>query len=263
MGRNERKTVVEASYKSFCFSKRNMFFMNLRCRFKISKFFLVLTFLNISHGCHHSSEHGLLGLGTYILNGGFGRHILIPCLDGLKQELSSSLEKIHLLSNFVRTEGNKTVTICEGEVGNITCPSRTTIVVMDAIYGRKDLKTCPSEIIEGASCEAHLDSKETIQTLCDGKMQCTLQPTNLLFGDPCPKSDNKYAYIEYRCKHYLEDRANIIEQELMLLDQFILEVTMAFRKRAKSLTDLVDSHCPRSYRDQCDELKHCIVRLDK
>merc|ERR1712136_725926 len=242
----ENKTVVRYLMKTVFLGKGKMFLINSGYRLKISKFFLVLTFASTSLGCHRSSEHGLLGLGSYILNGGFGRHVLIPCLDGLKQELSSSLEKIHLLSNFVRSEGNKTVTICEGEVGNITCPSRTTILVENAIYGRKDLKTCPSEIIEGASCEAHLDSKETIQTLCDGKMQCTLQPTNLLFGDPCPKSDNKYAYIEYRCKHYLEDRANIIEQELMLLDQFILEVTMAFRKRAKSLTDLMDSHCHRS-----------------
>jgi len=235
--------------------------MNLGYRLEISKFFLVLTFASISFGCHHSSEHGLLGLGTYILNGGFGRHILIPCLDGLKQELSSSLEKIHLLSNFIRTEGNKAVTICEGDTGNITCPSRTTIVVEDAFYGRKDAVTCPSQNVQGTSCEA-FDSKETIQTLCDGKVECTLQPTNILFGDPCPMTD-KYTYVEYRCKHYLEDRADIIEQELMLLDQFILEITMAFRKRAKSLTDLVDSHCPRSYRDQCNELKNCIVRLDK
>jgi len=230
---------------------------------KISELVLVFTLASTSLGCHHSSEHGLLGLGTYILNGGFGRHILIPCLDGLKQELSSSLEKIHLLSNFARTEGNKTVTICEGEARNITCQNRKTIVVEDAFYGRKDLKTCPSEtILNDSLCEG-LDSKDTIQTLCDGKIQCTLQPTSSLFGDPCPMTNRKYAYVEYRCKHYLEDRANIIEQELILLDQFILDITMAFRKRAKSLTDLVDSHCPRSYRDQCDELKSCIVRLDK
>jgi len=240
-----------------------MFLINSGYRLKISKFFLVLTFASTSLGCHRSSEHGLLGLGSYILNGGFGRHVLIPCLDGLKQELSSSLEKIHLLSNFVRSEGNKTVTICEGEAGNITCPSRTTVVVEDTFYGRKDVLTCPSEAIpRDTSCEA-LDSKEKIKALCDGKIQCHLQPTNLLFGDPCPMTDRKYAYIEYRCKHYLEDRANIIEQELILLDQFILEITMAFRKRAKSLTDLVDSHCPRSYKDQCNELKSCIVRLDK
>jgi len=229
---------------------------------KLSGLFLVFAFGSVSLGCHHSSEHGLLGLGTYILNGGFGRHILIPCLDGLKQELSSSLEKIHLLSNFVHSEGNKTVTICEGEAGNITCPSRTTILVENAFYGRKDLKTCLNEVIQqNTSCEAS-NSKEKMKTLCDGKIQCTLQPTDILFGDPCPKTE-KYAYVEYRCKHYLEDRANIIEQELMLLDQFILEITMAFRKRAKSLTDLVESHCPRTYRDQCDDLKNCIVRLDK
>merc|ERR1712136_661255 len=130
----ENKTVVRYLMKTVFLGKGKMFLINSGYRLKISKFFLVLTFASTSLGCHRSSEHGLLGLGSYILNGGFGRHVL---------------------SNFVRSEGNKTVTICEGEAGNITCPSRTTVVVEDSFYGRKDELTCPSEAIPSdTSCEA-------------------------------------------------------------------------------------------------------------
>ena len=83
----------------------------------------------------------------------------------------------------------------------IHCPVNQTIVIVDAMYGRKNLKLCPwSEFIKpriSTECDA-FNSALIVGSKCQGRQSCTVYARNSVFGDPCPET-RKYLEVIYQC----------------------------------------------------------------
>jgi len=90
----------------------------------------------------------------------------------------------------------KEVVACERKPGLIACPSRKTIRIYYASYGRTDKKTCPHSSMKTTNCHAQSSIKKLAN--CNGKRSCILNPSNSVFGDPC-KGTHKYLRVYYDC----------------------------------------------------------------
>lgn len=92
--------------------------------------------------------------------------------------------------------------ICEGKTGNLSCPSRNSIIILHApLYGREDKVTCKHEQMRNFNCRTK-DNIVIVEVInkCQNQESCTLKPSNSLFGgDPC-QNTYKYLKVVYECK---------------------------------------------------------------
>lgn len=81
----------------------------------------------------------------------------------------------------------------------LKCPSRRSIHVLSATYGREPGLDhgCSLNREDVTKC-SELYSKEIVQRECEGKNSCFVRAANSVFGDPCPGAV-KYLSVKYRC----------------------------------------------------------------
>ncbi|XP_076812854.1 L-rhamnose-binding lectin CSL3-like isoform X1 [Clavelina lepadiformis] len=95
-----------------------------------------------------------------------------------------------------RTNASVTTFACEHETPvRVKCPSLYVIDVIDAFYGRLEHNRCGSSSI--ANCKAG-NSLTVIKQNCQGENSCSLEASNLVFGDPC-RGVVKYIKLVYDC----------------------------------------------------------------
>ena len=91
--------------------------------------------------------------------------------------------------------------VCEGTVMKLKCDKGAVINVLDASYGRQHGKeVCPAADIYTKNQNCHdVDSLPKVKAVCQGKNSCSLQSSNVQFGDPCGGT-LKYLTVNYECK---------------------------------------------------------------
>ena len=92
------------------------------------------------------------------------------------------------------------VAICEGGNKTISCKTGAKLVILEAMYGRLNSKTCNSSSIHSTNCSA-AKSLAIVQSTCHGEASCVLHASNSVFGDPC-RLTGKYLLVKYKCLEY-------------------------------------------------------------
>nr|C0HK23.1 RecName: Full=L-rhamnose-binding lectin SML [Scomberomorus niphonius] len=90
---------------------------------------------------------------------------------------------------------------CEHSVAHLHCDVGQVISVYNADYGRNDHTTCsyervPSQI-QNRDCS---NPTSKVAESCSGKNNCTIEASNLVFGDPCV-GIYKYLEVAYVCQY--------------------------------------------------------------
>ncbi|XP_071772273.1 protein eva-1 homolog C [Centroberyx gerrardi] len=101
---------------------------------------------------------------------------------------------------------NHTAHACEGDILTIKCPSRTSVAVLSAFYGRRvpSQYLCPSAntnttVEEDTECVSPV-AIEKVVSECQGRRSCHLPVISPVFGqDPCPLT-SKYLLVSYKCR---------------------------------------------------------------
>ena len=92
----------------------------------------------------------------------------------------------------------KSMVICEGKRGSISCENGKIIQVLDANYGRLNKISCTHEKMGDINCGSN-NSLKVVQDKCNHKSSCELHASNREFhGDPCGGT-YKYLEVKYRC----------------------------------------------------------------
>ncbi|KAK3563828.1 hypothetical protein QTP86_002748 [Hemibagrus guttatus] len=100
---------------------------------------------------------------------------------------------------------NHTAHACDGETLTIRCPSKTSVVVLSAFYGRR----IPSQhLCPNANANVTEESTECMSTIaiqkvvseCQDRRACQIPVASPVFGqDPCPET-SKYLLVSYKCR---------------------------------------------------------------
>ncbi|KAF3838633.1 hypothetical protein F7725_010401 [Dissostichus mawsoni] len=101
---------------------------------------------------------------------------------------------------------NHTAHACEGDMLIIKCPSRTSVAVLSAFYGRRvpNLHLCPSANTnttaeEDNECTSPV-ATEKVLSECQDRRSCHIPVFSPVFGqDPCPLT-SKYLLVSYKCR---------------------------------------------------------------
>ncbi|XP_076005287.1 protein eva-1 homolog C [Genypterus blacodes] len=101
---------------------------------------------------------------------------------------------------------NHTAHACEGDTLTIECPTRTSVAVLSAFYGRRvpNQHLCPSESTnitteEDRECISAV-AIEKVQSECQDQQFCHIPVLSPVFGeDACPHT-NKYLLVSYKCR---------------------------------------------------------------
>lgn len=101
---------------------------------------------------------------------------------------------------------NHTAHACEGDTLTIECPSRTSVAVLSAFYGRRvpNQHLCPSAnttvtVEEDIECTSTV-AIEKVLSECQDRRSCHIPVLSPVFGqDPCPLT-TKYLLVSYKCK---------------------------------------------------------------
>uniref|UniRef100_A0A673LXG1 SUEL-type lectin domain-containing protein n=1 Tax=Sinocyclocheilus rhinocerous TaxID=307959 RepID=A0A673LXG1_9TELE len=89
---------------------------------------------------------------------------------------------IFLLDYLHRILKNHTAHACDGETLSIRCPTRTSVAVVSAFYGRR------------------VPSPYLLMSECQDRRECQIPVVSPVFGqDPCPET-SKYIIVSYKCK---------------------------------------------------------------
>ena len=92
--------------------------------------------------------------------------------------------------------------VCEGEGGTLQleCSDDKTVFIVEVLYGRLNVDTCPHPAITISdwNCRAE-NALMIVRNHCIGHSLCEVQASNGMFGDPCPGT-HKYLYIKYACE---------------------------------------------------------------
>uniref|UniRef100_A0A3P8S7Q1 Si:ch73-335m24.2 n=1 Tax=Amphiprion percula TaxID=161767 RepID=A0A3P8S7Q1_AMPPE len=117
---------------------------------------------------------------------------------------------------------NHTAHACEGETLVIQCPSRTSVAVLSAFYGRRvpNQHLCPSANTnataeEDTECTSPV-AIEKVLSECQDRRSCHIPVYSPVFGqDPCPLT-TKYLLVSYKCRPHHRTRL-VCENERMRL----------------------------------------------
>uniref|UniRef100_A0A3B3VXK5 Si:ch73-335m24.2 n=1 Tax=Poecilia latipinna TaxID=48699 RepID=A0A3B3VXK5_9TELE len=119
---------------------------------------------------------------------------------------------------------NHTAHACEGDLLVIKCPSRTSVAVLSAFYGRrvpnKHLCPAPNANItveeEDTDCTSST-ALEKAQSECQDERSCHIPVLAPVFGpDPCPLT-TKYLLVSYKCKPHHHTRLVCENERLRLM----------------------------------------------
>uniref|UniRef100_A0A3Q2ZAT9 Si:ch73-335m24.2 n=1 Tax=Kryptolebias marmoratus TaxID=37003 RepID=A0A3Q2ZAT9_KRYMA len=100
---------------------------------------------------------------------------------------------------------NHTAHACEGEMLIIKCPSRTSVSVLSAFYGRRVpyKYLCPSANANATTEDTECTSSvalEKVLSECQDQQSCHIPVLTPVFGpDPCPLT-TKYLLVSYKCR---------------------------------------------------------------
>uniref|UniRef100_A0A3Q3J149 SUEL-type lectin domain-containing protein n=1 Tax=Monopterus albus TaxID=43700 RepID=A0A3Q3J149_MONAL len=101
---------------------------------------------------------------------------------------------------------NHTAHACEGDTLTIECPSRTSVAVLSAFYGRRvpNQHLCPSAntnttVEEDTECTSPVVIEKVVSE-CQDRCSCHIPVFSPVFGqDPCPLT-SKYLLVSYKCR---------------------------------------------------------------
>uniref|UniRef100_A0A673WAU6 Si:ch73-335m24.2 n=1 Tax=Salmo trutta TaxID=8032 RepID=A0A673WAU6_SALTR len=102
---------------------------------------------------------------------------------------------------------NHTAHACDGDTLSIKCPSRTSVSVMSAFYGRRvpSKNLCPpanTNMTEDNTGYVVVLSLQKVVSECQDRRSCHIPVISPVFGqDPCPLT-SKYLIVSYKCQHH-------------------------------------------------------------
>ncbi|XP_016894610.1 protein eva-1 homolog C isoform X2 [Cynoglossus semilaevis] len=116
-----------------------------------------------------------------------------------------------------------TVHTCEGSTLSIRCPSRTSVSVLSAFYGRRvpSQHLCPSAdsnatVDEDTACSSSIAVQKVLSE-CQDRRSCHIPVFNPVFGpDPCPMT-SKYLLVSYKCRPEQHHTRLVCENERLRL----------------------------------------------
>ncbi|XP_008274019.1 protein eva-1 homolog C [Stegastes partitus] len=131
---------------------------------------------------------------------------------------------------------NHTAHACEGETLVIQCPSRTSVAVLSAFYGRRvpNQHLCPTAntnttVEEDTECTSPV-AIEKVLSECQDRRSCHIPVYSPVFGqDPCPLT-TKYLLVSYKCRPEHHRTRLVCENErlrLMCKNETVLAIYSA------------------------------------
>ncbi|XP_014838262.1 PREDICTED: protein eva-1 homolog C-like isoform X2 [Poecilia mexicana] len=132
---------------------------------------------------------------------------------------------------------NHTAHACEGDLLVIKCPSRTSVAVLSAFYGRRvpNKHLCPAPNANITAEEEDTDctsstALEKVLSECQDERSCHIPVLAPVFGpDPCPLT-TKYLLVSYKCKPEHHHTRLVCENErlrLMCKNESVLAIYSA------------------------------------
>ncbi|XP_016101389.1 protein eva-1 homolog C-like isoform X2 [Sinocyclocheilus grahami] len=117
---------------------------------------------------------------------------------------------------------NHTAHACDGETLSIRCPTRTSVAVLSAFYGRRIPspylcpQTNPNITEENTDCISTTAIQKVISE-CQDRRECQIPVVSPVFGqDPCPET-SKYIIVSYKCKPEHHRSRTVCENERLKL----------------------------------------------
>ncbi|XP_065814994.1 protein eva-1 homolog C isoform X2 [Labrus bergylta] len=131
---------------------------------------------------------------------------------------------------------NHTAHACEGDTLIIKCPSRTSVSVLSAFYGRRvpNQYLCPSAntnmtVEEESECTSPVAIQKVVSE-CQDRRSCHIPVFSPVFGqDPCPLT-SKYLLVAYKCRPEHHSTRLVCENErlrLMCKNETVLAIYSA------------------------------------
>ncbi|XP_072519562.1 protein eva-1 homolog C isoform X2 [Salminus brasiliensis] len=117
---------------------------------------------------------------------------------------------------------NHTSHACEGETLTIRCPSKTSLAILSAFYGRRvpSQHLCPTTNTNGTTESIECMSSIAIQKVmseCQDRRVCQIPVVSAVFGqDPCPET-SKYIIVSYKCRPVHHRSKTVCENERLRL----------------------------------------------
>lgn len=159
---------------------------------------------------------------------------LLPLLLALKIHTAHSAPDFSLYLHTILK--NHTAHACEGEMLIIECPSRTSVAVLSAFYGRRvpGQHLCPSPstnttVEEDTECTSSV-AIEKVLSECQDRQSCHIPVLSPVFGqDPCPLT-TKYLLVSYKCRPEHHRTRLVCENErlrLMCKNETVLAIYSA------------------------------------
>uniref|UniRef100_A0A673LZV3 SUEL-type lectin domain-containing protein n=1 Tax=Sinocyclocheilus rhinocerous TaxID=307959 RepID=A0A673LZV3_9TELE len=112
-------------------------------------------------------------------------------------------------TDVLSASDNHTAHACDGETLSIRCPTRTSVAVVSAFYGRRvpSPYLCPQanpNITEENTDCTSTTAIQKVMSECQDRRECQIPVVSPVFGqDPCPET-SKYIIVSYKCKHRSE-----------------------------------------------------------
>ncbi|KAJ8014798.1 hypothetical protein DPEC_G00019490 [Dallia pectoralis] len=115
---------------------------------------------------------------------------------------------------------NHTAHGCDGDILSVKCPSRTSVSVLSAFYGRRvpSKNLCPHANMteDNTQCTSSLAIQKVVAE-CQDKRSCHIPVISAVFGqDPCPFT-SKYLLVSYKCRPEHHRTRLVCENERMRL----------------------------------------------
>ncbi|XP_076877057.1 LOW QUALITY PROTEIN: protein eva-1 homolog C [Brachyhypopomus gauderio] len=116
---------------------------------------------------------------------------------------------------------NHTAHACETEVLTIRCPSRTSVAILSAFYGRRvpSEHLCPppsASVTESIDCMSST-AIQKVMSECQDQRACQIPVVSPVFGeDPCPDT-SKYIIVSYKCRPVHHRSRTVCEDEKLRL----------------------------------------------
>ncbi|KTG45247.1 hypothetical protein cypCar_00020418 [Cyprinus carpio] len=117
---------------------------------------------------------------------------------------------------------NHTAHACDGETLSIRCPTRTSVAVLSAFYGRRvpSPYLCPQanpNITEENTACISTTAIQKVMSECQDRRECQIPVASPVFGqDPCPET-SKYIIVSYKCKPEHHRSRTVCENERLKL----------------------------------------------
>ncbi|XP_037316244.2 protein eva-1 homolog C isoform X3 [Pungitius pungitius] len=179
--------------------------------------------------------------------------LFLSLLSALKIHTAHSALDLSLyLHNILK---NHTAHACEGDTLVIECPSRTSVAVVSAFYGRRvpNQHLCPSANTtaeEDKECTSPV-AIEKVESECRDRRFCHIPVLSPVFGqDPCPLT-SKYLLVFYKCRPEHHRTRLVCENErlrLMCKNETVLAIYSA------TFGHLLHGspHCPQEHGSHAD-----------